>query len=491
MNGNKKVLKKVILLVLLVGVFVFGVSVFAAAPYQIKWYFIGNGQQPDVKLVENAASKYIQKKGLNATIKLQCYTWGDDYDNRMRMIIGSGEPYDICFTSSWANLYKVNVSKGAFLDITKLLGKYAPKTKKQLHPAFLTGSAINGRNYAIPANKELAHVWTVSFNKNFVDKYKFNLSSVKSLADLEPMLKVIKEKETGVIPFQNLQGESAFRVLDFDRICDDYIPAALYNNSKTMKVFNLLETKEFKNYIELARHYYTAGYVPADAATMSDFTTDVKAGKVFCKIESGKPFHDEERSASWGIPIVDVNLTNPVVQTRDCTGSMQAISKSSKNPIMAIKFLELFNTDKYLNNLINFGIEGKHFVKVSADVVDYPKGVTAQSSGYKPGTPWMFGNQYLNYFFKGENINKWTAFKKFNNSSTSAKSLGFNFNPDSVKNEMAACSQVWSTNVGPLICGAADPKSLPEVVAKFKAAGLNKIMAEAQKQLNAWKAKKK
>lgn len=486
-----KGIKRIVMLVLVVGVFIMGASCFAAAPYQIKWYFIGNGQQPDVKLVENAASKYIQKKGINATVKLQCYTWGDDYDNRMRMIIASGEPYDICFTSSWANLYKVNVAKGAFLDITTLLGKYAPKTKKQLHPAFLAGSAIDGRNYAIPANKELAHVWTLSFNKNLVDKYKLNVSSVKTLADLEPMLKVVKEKEPGVIAFQNLQGENAFRALDFDRICDDYIPAALYNDSKDLKVFNLLETKEFKDYIELARKYYTTGYVPADAATMSDFTTDIKAGKVFCKLESGKPFHNEERTASWGIPIIDVDITKPVVQTRDCTGSMQAISKTSKNPALVMKFLELFNTDKYLNNLINFGIEGKHFVKSGENVIDYPKGITAQSSGYKPGTPWMFGNQYINYFFKGENTTKWAAFKKFNDSSTSAKSLGFNFDPESVKNEMAACSQVWSTSVGPLICGAADPKTLPEITAKFKAAGLDKIIAETQKQLNAWKAKKK
>jgi hypothetical protein len=216
-----------------------------------------------------------------------------------------------------------------------------------------------------------------------------------------------------------------------------------FGNTLTRMVFqNLLETQEFKEYLELARKYYLAGYVPADAATMSNFTTDMKAGKVFCKVESGKPFHYEERAASWGIPIIDVNLTKPVVQTRDCTGSMQAISKICKNPTMALKFLELFNTDKYLNNLINFGIEGKHFVKVSVNVIDYPKGVTAQNSGYKPGTLWMFGNQYLNYFWKGENTSKWDAFKKFNALSTSAASLGFNFDPDPVKNEMAACTQV-------------------------------------------------
>lgn len=486
-----KNIKKTVVLLLLVSIFMLSASVFAAKPYQIKWYFIGNGQQPDVKLIEDAASKYIQKKGLNATLKLQCYTWGDDYDNRMRMIIASGEPFDICFTSSWANLYKVNVAKGAFLDITELAPKYMPKAWKQLHPAFITGSQINGRNYAIPANKELAHQWGFWINKNFIDKYNFDVSKIKTLADIEPMLAVIKEKEPGVIPFQNLQGESAFRVLDFDRICDDYIPAALYNDSKDMKVFNLLETEEFKEYLELTRKWYLAGYIPADAATMSEFVTDIKANRVFCKIESLKPFADEERHSSWGIPCVTVPLTEPVVQTRDCTGAMQAISVTSKNPKMALKFLELFNTDPYLNNLINFGIEGKHFVKVSNNVITFPKGVTPENSGYRPGTPWMFGNQYINYFWEGENTSKWDAFKKFNDSSTSAKSLGFNFDPEPVKNEMAACSSVWSTSVGPMICGAVDPKTLPNVIAKFKAAGLDKIIAEAQKQLDAWQKSKK
>ncbi len=481
-----KNIKKMVVLLLLVSLFVLSANVFAAAPYQIKWYFIGNGQQPDVKLVEDAASKYIQQKGLNATVKLQCYTWGDDYDNRMRMIIASGEPFDISFTSSWANLYKVNVAKGAFLDITKLAPKHMPKAWKQLHPAFKTGSQIDGKNYALPANKELAHQWGFWINKSFIDKYQFDISKIKTLADIEPMLKVIKENEPGVIPFQNLQGESAFRILDYDRICDDYIPAALYNDSKDMKIFNLLETKEFKDYLELTRKWYLAGYIPADAATMSEFVTDIKANRVFCKIESLKPFADEERLASWGIPCVNVALTKPVVQTRDCTGAMQAISKTSKNPVMALKFLELFNTDPYLNNLINFGVEGKHFVKVSKNIIDFPKGVTAENSGYRPGTPWMFGNQYINYFWEGENTGKWDAFKKFNDSSISAKSLGFNFDPEPVKNEMAACSSVWSTNVGPMICGAVDPSTLPSVIAKFKAAGLDKIIAEAQKQLNAW-----
>lgn len=461
-------------------------------PYEIKWFFIGNGQQRDVKMVEQAANKYLKNK-INATIKLQCYSWGDEYNNRMQMMIASNEPFDICFTSSWANFYRQNVAKGAFVDITDLLGKYAPKTKKQLHPAFISGSQIDGRNYAIPANKELAHQWGFMLRKDLVQKYKFDLSKVKKFADIEPMLKVIKEKEPTMIALQNVGGETGFLTLDYDRIGDDRCPGVLYNTSKDMKVFNELETPEFKEYLRTVRKFYLAGYIPKEAASMTyDFTGDRKAGKTFAWIESLKPFCDEERTSSWGIPCVQVALTPPVVQTRDCTGSMQAISRTSRDPKRALMFLELFNTDKYLNNLINFGIAGKHYMKTGANVIDYPEGVTAQNSGYRPGTPWMFGNQYLNYFWVGENQKRWEAFRTFNNSAISAKSLGFNFDNEPVKNEVAACISIWKEYMDGLLTGAVDPDiTLPKAIEKFKAAGVDKIIAEKQRQLDAWVAKNK
>lgn len=461
-------------------------------PYQIKWYFVGNGQQRDVKLIEEAANKYLKNK-INATIKLQCYTWGQEYNEKMQMIIASGEPFDICFTSSWANYYRQNVAKGAFVDITDLVKKYAPKTWAALHPSFIKGSAINGRNYAIPANKELAHQWGLIFNKKLVDKYNLDLTKIKKLSDIEPLLKVIKEKEPEVVPFQNVGTETAERILDFDLIGDTGTPSVLYNDSKDMKVFNFLEAPEMKDYLNTVRKFYLAGYIPKDAASPSyDWQTERRAGKAFCWVDSLKPFVAEERSILYGFPCSAVYLTKPIVQTRDCTGSMQAISKSSKDPARALMFLEIFNTDKYLNNLINFGIEGKHWVKKGPNVIDYPKGVTPQNSGYNPQTPWMFGNQYLNYLFPNENSQKWEAFQKFNEESTPAKSLGFNFDVEPVKNEAAALINVYNQYMPSLFTGAADPNVvMPVVIAKLKEAGLDKFLAEQQKQLDAWYKKTK
>jgi putative aldouronate transport system substrate-binding protein len=490
-------MKEVIRVILgvLVVVMLTGNSIFAKAggpPYEIKWYFIGNGQQRDVKLIEAAANRYLKDK-INTRIKLQCYTWGDEYNNRMQMKIASGEPFDICFTSSWANHYRQNVARGAFLDITELAPKYAPQTWRQLHPSFKVGSAVDGRNYAIPANKELAHQWGFMFRKEIVAKYHFDLSKIKRFRDIEPYLKIVKEKEPGMIPLQNVGGETGFLTLDYDRIGDDRCPGVLYNDSKEMKVFNELETPEFNEYLKVVRRFYLDGYIPKEAASQTnDFTADRRAGKVFAWIESLKPFCDEERTTAWGFPCIQVELTPPVVQTRDCIGSMQAISRTSKNPYLALRFLEWVNTDKYLNNLLNFGIEGKHYRKAGPNVIGFPRGVTSQNSGYRPGTGWMFGNQYLNYFWEGENQKKWDAFRKFNADSVSAGSLGFSFDNEPVSTEVAACMNVWNEYMNGLLTGAADPgKVLPQALAKFTAAGLDRVISEKQKQLDAWLEKQK
>ena len=466
-------------------------TVSADTPYEIKWYFNSNGPQREVELIEAEANKYLVPK-INATIKLYDLDFGT-YGQKMPVMLASGEPIDICFTASWSTPpYRESVAKGYFSDITDLWGQYAPKTKAQLPSGFISGTQIDGRNYAIPANKELAHQWGFVYRTDIAKKYNLDMSKIKKFADIEPMLKVIKQKEPGLIPLQNTVGETGYKILDFDRVVADTIPAVLYNDSKDMKIFNELNNPEVKAYFDTARRWYLAGYIPADAATMTNFSDPRRAGKVFAYCGSLKPYVGEEVTAANGFPMDAITLTKPVVQTRDAAGSMMAIPKSSKDPATVLKFLELFNTDPYLCNLILYGIEGKHYVKVNFNQIKMPDGVTRQNTGYRMGNNWVFGNQYITYVWDNENPKKWEAFKSWNLTATNAKSIGFNFDAEPVKTEIAACNSVWNQYMVGLTCGAVDPKVvLPQAIAKFKAAGLDKVIAEAQKQLDAWLKTKK
>lgn len=82
--------------------------------------------------------------------------------------------------------------------------------------------------------------------------------------------------------------------------------------------------------------------------------------------------------------------------------------------------------------------------------------------------------------------------QKFNDTGVPAPLLGFNFDPSKVTAEIAAVQNVKEEFWATLMTGTVDPdKFIPQANEKFKAAGLDKIIAEAQSQIDAWKAANK
>lgn len=459
-------------------------------PVTITWYQAGAADPEDLAKVVEAANKYIaENTDLNCTLELHMFDFGT-FPDKVQTMISSGENFDICFTANWCNSYFQQSAKGAFValnDDKQLLHTYAPKTEEMLGADFLAGSQINGINYAIPANKEKAHQWGLLVRSDIVEKYNMDLSGVKTLADMEPFFKQVKEGEGGnMYAFESLTGESPFRLLDFDRIGDERYPGVVYNNDSS-KVFNELEAPETLELFKLLNRYYKAGYIREDAATITDYTVDQKAGKMFAATRSLKPGKDAEESNSMGVPYTQIELTPAIISNRETTGSMQAISSTSKNPERALMLLELFNTDAYFNNLLNYGIEGEHYTKKSDNVISK----TDNSDKYSLGLGWAFGNQFLNYLWDNEDPEKWDKFKAFNDGAVGTETLGFVYDTSKVTTEIAQCANLWDQYIPSLETGTADPeKLLPEAIAAFKAAGADTIIADKQAQLDAWKSAK-
>ncbi|MNZ65888.1 hypothetical protein D3C78_840890 [compost metagenome] len=160
---------------------------------------------------------------------------------------------------------------------------------------------------------------------------------------------------------------------------------------------------------------------------------------------------------------------------------MLAISTTSQAPELAMMFINLLHTDLYLNNLLNFGIEGKHYMKVDDHIIRS----TEQTENYNLGASWMFGNQFLNYVWDTEKPDKWEQFYSFNQNAAISPGLGFVFESDSVRSEVAAVVNVNRQYQAALETGSVDiDKVLPEYVAKLKAAGIESIIKEKQKQFD-------
>ncbi|ACX64152.1 ABC transporter substrate-binding protein [Paenibacillus lautus] len=453
----------------------------AEKPVELIWYTIGTPQK-DVDKVEAEINKYTAEK-IGVTVDMKMIDFGD-YNQKMQVMAASGEPMDILFTSSWAFDYVQNARKGAFMELDELIESHGKGIKEAIDPAFLEGSKVDGHNYAIPANKELPAQEAWRFNKTLLDKYNLDISNVKSMESLEPLLKTIKENEPNVVPLAISKDFGP--LLPFDYIIEKMPMAVYLDDKEELKVVNFLEMPETMDMLKLMNKYYKAGYISPEAATTTSTQDLMTSGNWFTDRAATQPFADNLWSQSYGYPVVSTPAGDANIFNWSVMGSMQAISANSKYPEKAMEFLNLLNTDVYLRNLVDSGIEGVHYKKLSENVMEN----LPESKNYDMPT-FALGNVMLTYLNPEDPENKWEEFKKFNESGQPAPLLGFNFDPTKVSTELAAVNNVKEEFWAPLMTGTVNPEEfLPKANEKLKAAGLDKIIAEAQSQIDAWKASK-
>lgn len=451
-------------------------------PYKLVLIYPGAASK-DLTAVQDAMSKYLIDK-INATIELKPVDWGA-FTEKVNLMKASNEQFDIVFTAGWMD-YRKDVSRGQFLPLDDLIQKFGKDIAPTVGEGFMKGNMIKGKHYGVPTNKEIGASQGLLLRKDMVDKYKFDLSKQPVTLDhIENMLKTIKENEPGITPLVGPKYTGTTDAKLWDSIATSVGLKILGND---LKVFNPIEQPEYMDAAKRMNKWYKAGYLNKDAATMKEdqaFNV-MKAGKAFAMGSSLKPGKDAEMTVSMGVQLVQVETTSVYSTTDDVTGAMLAISRTSKDPERAMMFMNMLYTDKTLLNLLDFGIEGKHYVKKGDNVIALPDGLKADTVGYS-NNAWMFANQMNTFLFDNEDPKKWDNFKKFNASAKFSPAVGFSFDPEPVKNEIAAVENTKNEFEAAVSTGTLDPETtIPKWLAKQKASGIDKILAEAQKQLDEW-----
>jgi putative aldouronate transport system substrate-binding protein len=457
-----------------------------AKEINLTWYY-PNSEQPDQAKVFEEVNKAIKAK-IGATVNFLPIDWGS-YDEKMRVKVAASEAYDLAFTANWINNYYQNVNKGAFIPLDELLAKHAPKLLSSIPQKIWAAAKVKGKTYGIINYQISAMTNGFWFREDLTKKYAFDYSKVKALTDLEPYLATIKAKEPGIIPisWHNHPGTMMGFVVasvGFDEIGGRAIPGVIRLSDQSTQVLNQFATPEFKAYIQLARDWYQKGFIRSDALSVRDMLPDVKAGKVALGFEGNyKPGGAVEESNAWGIKVNTIPLGQPILLTSSIISTMHGVSSTSKNPVKAVEFMELMNTDVPLYNMLTYGLEGTHYKKTGADTIE-----TVSGSRYNPGTAWMFASTFNAYKLPGQPADVWEATKKINMEANPSPLLGFSFNPEPVNSELAQCKSVVDEFLPGLENGAVDPSAiLPQFLDKLEKAGASRLIAEMQKQIEAWK----
>lgn len=451
-------------------------------PVELVFAFPNTGTtMTDINLVQEEISKITQEK-INATVKLMAIDWAA-WNQQINLILAGNEQLDVLVTSAFMN-YSGMVSKGQLIPLDDLLDQYGQGIKEAMDPVFYEGTKINGKIYGISSFRELGADYGFIARKDLLDKYQIDLSQVKSFEELEPIFQIIKENEPNIIPLVQRDTNNTIvndiLAANVDSLGDGMGVLMLDDNNTT--VVNLYETPQYRKAVELARKWYQAGYIQSDAATSQEtYAALIKAGKGFGYLANMKPGFEAQEANLVGYEMEAVRLTPPRAVSSGPVAFMISIPSNAKYPEKAMEFINLLYTDADIMNLLTLGIEGKHYVKTEDGHVRLPDGV--ENSGYV-FNQWLIGNNSLTYLWEGMDLNQWENIKEFNQNMVLSPALGFLFDAEKVKTEVAAVNNVISEYKAALESGSVDPSVLDKFVDDLKKAGIDTIIAEKQRQLD-------
>ncbi|MBQ7793569.1 MAG: ABC transporter substrate-binding protein [Clostridia bacterium] len=445
----------------------------------LTWMIPGDKQE-DIQSVLAEVNKITEAK-IGAKLDIQFIDTGA-FTERMTMNMAGGNEFDLCFTG-YVNPYQQSVKRGGLLELDSYIE--GSSLKDALPQYAFDAGKIGDSIYAIPNLQIMTECTGLGIRKDLAEKYNLDVSTIKSLEDIEPFLEQVKQNETGVYPFRTGKyggGEKNDGV--FRETLTSGTSAWIDENGE-IQVVPVTELESFEYSPSLLRSWFEKGYIRSDVASVVDDTEDGNAGKFAVWRCAYKPGVEAEFNSTNSYEAIIIPISEPKMSNGSGVAAMTAIGRKSKNPDLAFKMIELVNTDVELYNLLCFGIEGKHY-----NLDETGKVVYIDGSGYAPKASWKFGNQFNALLLPGQSDDVWEVTKQFNEGAKKSSFLGFVFDVEPVRTEVAQIATVQgkykslSTGAEPL------ENYIDDYKADLKTAGVEKVCAELKSQLDAWYASK-
>lgn len=446
----------------------------------LTYYMVGS-ETPDNDKVWEKVSELTKEK-INATVEMNVIDWGD-YGSKLQLMVASQEDVDIFFTANWLPTvdYITMSYKNALYPLNDLLPTAAPDLQAFIPESLWAGASVNGIIYGVPTYKEIAVQQAVGISTEIYERYNWDLSGVKTLADISPFLADLKnDPEIDVAYAHN---GSSYMLIDNIYPLSGSLPGAVRAEDPT-KVINQYETQEFKEYFELMFDWYSKGYMP----TMGEEENKMYAlEQQRCGFYgmACQPTIQNQMETNFGYPFTIVPITQKYVGSESAIGAINVLTANCKDPVKALQFLELVNLDQEVKDLVTYGIEGEHYTRNADGTVTLPESLMYYQESY------MTGSIFTQSLLATEDPNKIENYKKFNEGAVDSPLLGFNFVPDQVAAEIAACSDAAAEYLTQMESGYIDPaENLPKLIAALKVAGSDAILAEMQAQYDEFLALK-
>ncbi|MFP4978424.1 DUF3502 domain-containing protein [Paenibacillus sp. CN-4] len=454
------------------------------APANLKIVLYGDESN---RMKELAKTEFYDtiKKEINAEVEFQFLPWTEYGGGKTDLMLSTGEDFA---TYTDANYMVKSVAKGLYTDLTPYLDATAD-LQKNVDEASFKAFQLDGKQYAIPVGNKpnSAEFYSVLVRQDLLEEV--GMQQVTSLAELEQFYDKVHAAHPELIGYANTD---ARRMLQYDYTDknlywqNEFI--ALDESAKDDKIINWFESEEFKKYADLMYGWYQKGIIPKYAATNTpQLQSDWNSGKaMFWAGTAARPF---EGAATISQAVPDAKLTNYFLGTgrpkisRGTYSTAFFVSAGAKDPERYMMFFNLLQKNQELYDLFAYGIK-------DTDYTLDQNGRLTKLTTDSLIPDWLLMNKNFMRFDNTVPDEFIEEYKAWDEGAIISKAAGFNFDNTPVKNEETKLNGVFTEYLAPIGSGFIDYESAyPIALERMKAAGIDKYIAEYQKQFSEWYAK--
>lgn len=446
--------------------------------------------------VEDALNVLLERDiGLHVTLEP---VQTSDLMNNLTLAVSSGEQVDIAI--SLGDSLQSRITNGLIQPIDTYVDEYGSNLKEVLKDRLL-GGYVNGQLYGIPlSDVARGNEYGYRARKDILDKYGIVVDENKfyTLDEIEDIFATVKAGEGDKfycqVPMANTEPMLSGCYAEIDLVGSTTASGAMMLNRSfdDLTIVNMYETEEYMEYANRMYDWAQKGYISDDAATnVEDANVLVSGGNYLGYFSWTTPNGVIEASTATGYEMVRL----PVIPmyAKAATGSFSwQIPITSKYPDKAIQTLDYIMGSKEATTLLQFGIEGQSYevMEESGDnrLIRYLSDDPTSLPYYMPYG--VYGNRLEWPVLDPMPIGIYDTLKEMDNELPETRisaANGYTFDNTTVASEYSAVTTVIEQYSDSIDSGAVDPQiAVPEFIESLKAAGIDKVIEENQRQLDEW-----
>lgn len=483
----------------------------------IQIWLYGRGKQKDSEEVWDVFNEKLQEYVPNTTVEFTVMSTSE-YKEKYSQMMASGEPVDLAWSAGWVvgRSQDDEARDGNILPLDDLLDEYGQGIKEELGDTILDmhrysdgklyyiiswqGLFEAAYGYRVPTElAKLAGDSWVDDTQAAVTKYyseEYSLENYQAVFDqFDKYFAAVKDAGklySGVDPGFCFAGWGLNTYTS---------PIAAQNNTgvlrrdDTFTVVDFVQTEHYRLYAQNMAEYYNKGYYRSDIASWDRSSVSfVKNGEygpntliLYCHnllTESAR--NDYEKDAGVDLEYITFNEQGQIGKG---TATSMVIPYCADEPERAMMVYNAIYTEPELYQLLVYGIEGKHYTDNGDGTITTPYGGSPLAESDYGQWKWIFGTCKNSLVTQADSPGYYDQLIEKEKTAYVSPFINFSFDNSAVADIVSALNAIdseYSVIISSGYMGEEWEVILDKWIAERKAAGVDKLIEEFQKQLDAY-----